>query len=508
MKKPGYNYFSHFVKSLNAEDNGQHSNVVYKRYLSEMIGAMLPSRTMLAVFAAMLATVILSPEITAQDLSSETRIKLPIAEAVRRIVDHSPIMKAVGESRSVAVQKVSEAKAMRGVKINAGLAATTVDSPMQAFGAKLNQARIDPSDMAFNELNDPSHTANWQLRSSLVIPLHLGGIDRYAGRAAEAGVSAADEEINMTEMNVIFSSVKAYFDIILAREALSVASKAVEASAESVENARAALVAQRAVESDLLQAEVHHADNCERLLRADNNLKLALETIANMMGEKDASHYDFELPLLEEHCIVCKDDPEIILEQALNLRPDYRKLLRQSEAALSEARMHESALNPKVSAGFTVEQNRERITSGAEKSNSVVFARIDWDITDGGTVRAKANAARHTAAQLEKIAMGMRDQIHLELRSAVTAINNAIERLKVSKSAIVYGKESLRILRDRYSQGLALMSELLAAETALLSHEMNAVQAFYDYALSRAHLKRAMGELSLETCDMLKQQNF
>ncbi len=198
----------------------------------------------------------------------------------------------------------SEAKAMRGMKINVGIAAATVDSPMQAFGMKLNQARIGPSDMAFNELNDPSHTANWQLQSSLVIPLHLGGMDRHAGHAAENGVSAADEEINMTRMNVIFSSVKTYFDVILAREAVAVASKAMEASAESVENARAALAAQRAVESDLLQAEVHHADNRERLLRAGNNLKLALETIANMMGENDASQYDFELPLLEEHCSV------------------------------------------------------------------------------------------------------------------------------------------------------------------------------------------------------------
>ncbi|HNW36694.1 MAG TPA: TolC family protein, partial [Candidatus Ozemobacteraceae bacterium] len=96
-----------------------------------------------------------------------------------------------------------------------------------------------------------------------------------------------------------------------------------------------------------------------------------------------------------------------------------------------------------------------------------------------------------------------RDGIHLQIREAVTGINNALERIRVSREAIENSAESLRILRDRYSAGLAIMSDLLGAETGLMSHRMNYLKAVYDYSISRARLKMALGELTLERCALL-----
>jgi outer membrane protein len=445
-------------------------------------------------------------EASSPDEAPIEQTPLGIADAVSRILAHSPFLQASQEGVAMAGEKINEARAMRGVQVKIGVGATTVNSPLQVFGSKLNQGRVGPEDFAFERLNDPSRTQNWQVGAQIAKPLWLGGMDRHAVTAARAGVAASREELEATREQVIFLGIKTYLDVILAREAVAVAAKAVEASAESVENARAAVSAHRAVESDLLQAQVHHADNQERLLRAHNHLKLARDALATLMGESSAEHYTLTMPILAEVCSFCTDDPDELLGKALTQRPDFARVARQREASLAAARMHDAGVRPHMSVGVAVEQNRERLNGGAGKGNSLAFARVDWSLADGGAARAKSRGSRHQAAQLAKMSEALRDQIHLELRQAITAINNALERLNVSRAAVQQGRESLRILRDRYTQGLAIMSELLLAETALLGHEMNEVQAFYDYALSRAHLKHALGELRPESCDILTQQ--
>ncbi|HNV68233.1 MAG TPA: TolC family protein, partial [Candidatus Ozemobacteraceae bacterium] len=91
-------------------------------------------------------------------------------------------------------------------------------------------------------------------------------------------------------------------------------------------------------------------------------------------------------------------------------------------------------------------------------------------------------------------------------REPISNINNALERIRVSREAIGQSEESLRILRDRYVAGLAIVSELLGAETSLLSHKMNHLNALYDYSISRARLKLALGDLTVEKCDILQPE--
>ncbi len=291
--------------------------------------------------------------------------------------------------------------------------------------------------------------------------------------------------------------------MVLARESVVVAEKALESSAESLRNASAAYEAQRVVYSDLLQAQVHHTGNEENLLRQKNQLRLAQEVLATMMGVPSAQDANLTMPFLQQACISCGEDPQKLLEQALAQRPDYLGLARQVEALGHQERMMRGMVRPHVVVGAAAEQNRKDLDGGG-KGNSMVFARIDWNVADGGESRHKARGLQQEAAALRDRLNALKDQIFLEIRTAVTTINNALERIRVSASAVEQSQESLRILRDRYVGGLAIMSDILGAETSLSAHRMNHVQALYEYALSKARLKMALGELTPEHCETLQ----
>ena len=443
-----------------------------------------------------------APE-TLADSPATAGIPLPIAEATRKALDYSPVLKAMHSAEGAAAEKIGEARAMKGVRFNLSVDDTRLDSPMMAFGAKLNQGRITANDFFPDRLNDPGAVNNLRLGAQAVAPLHLGGMDRHAVAAAREGVKVSAFDTEKMRQEIIYQTIETYLGAVLAREMVTVAAKAVEASAESVRNAQAAVDAQRTVESDLLQARVHHSMNEENLLRRRNQYQLALEGLATIMGVPTAATFDLTMPFLQQTCTACREEPGKLLELALKQRPDYLKLARQESALMHQEKMFRGATRPHLAVGAAAEHNREEFGKSGH-GNGMLFARVDWAVADGGESRHKALGARKQAQSIDRMAEAQADRIHLEIRNAITGINNALERIRVSREAVEQSRESRRILVDRYTAGLAIMSDLLRAETSLLDHQLNHLQALYDYALSKARLKMALGALTPEQCEILQ----
>jgi outer membrane protein TolC len=88
----------------------------------------------------------------------------------------------------------------------------------------------------------------------------------------------------------------------------------------------------------------------------------------------------------------------------------------------------------------------------------------------------------------------MSEGVRLEVRSAWAGRISASERLRVAASALGQSEEALRVVKERYTEGLALMVELLGAEAARTSAQGSKAAATRDLALARAALELATGK--------------
>ena len=71
--------------------------------------------------------------------------------------------------------------------------------------------------------------------------------------------------------------------------------------------------------------------------------------------------------------------------------------------------------------------------------------------------------------------------------------DGAVAREAVGRAAVLQARESQRIIRDRYESGLAGVTDVLRAATALLDAETLRIASIVDVMVSRAALDKAVG---------------
>jgi outer membrane protein TolC len=86
--------------------------------------------------------------------------------------------------------------------------------------------------------------------------------------------------------------------------------------------------------------------------------------------------------------------------------------------------------------------------------------------------------------------------VRLEVKQAQAQYEAASERLKVTEAGVAQSEESLRILRNRYQNGLATVTDLLRGQVAVSDAKMRRLQAIHDQKLAAVEIQRAAGVLN------------
>jgi len=85
--------------------------------------------------------------------------------------------------------------------------------------------------------------------------------------------------------------------------------------------------------------------------------------------------------------------------------------------------------------------------------------------------------------------------VRVEVFTAVRQLEAATARVQVGATARADATERARVVRNRYDNGLASMTDVLAAASATLDAEARHVAAKVDALVANAELQRALGRL-------------
>jgi outer membrane protein TolC len=424
---------------------------------------------------------------------------LTLRQAIDQALGHSPeaaVARADGREASAAA---THARTLLLPQLNFTEDISRGDDPVYAFGTKLRQRQFTQADFLPNALNSPQPIGNFATRFSGSWTAFDSFRTQKEIRRADLTKESASSSAKAVDQQIVLRVVEAYQSVLYAQREIDVARHEQETAAALLASVDEHVRAGLAVESDRMSAQVNVAARKEELIAAQGDLELAWAQLREAMGTPELQASG--LKPIEPHTF-----PQLALEEeiatAAKMRPDLKSLGEAQSAQGSALGAAKSEFGPRVSAYGNWEEDRVSI-AGSGGNNWVAGVQISVDILPLGK---RAQLARESAAKqridVQLAASGQ--HVRLEVSQAHIHRQTAELSLETAHAALDQAAESLRILRNRYSAGLATITDLLRAEDAERQSQSSYWHAVYGNALAYAEVLYTTGTLTPDAAEELQ----
>jgi outer membrane protein len=364
------------------------------------------------------------------------------------------------------------------------------NNPVYVFMGKLTQSNFQMSDFSLPVLNDPAPLTNFQSKADLTLPLFTGGKLRAGYRAARKGVEAAQSTSAFAESSVVQAVTESFYGSLLALRAVGVMRDTVKTAQAHLARVEAMHKQGLVLDSDLLRMRVFVADMRQKEASREVDSQVARAYLAYAMGiDGDVDpRGDFEppaapLPALED-----------VEEAGLKNRGDLHAVRLQALQAGDGIAMARADYLPQVGASASYEEDTEKWTPGTRGNNWTLGIQLKLPLFDGGARAGRLQAARSRQIQAQKALLDREQKVKVEIRSAWLRARAAAQRVAVTGDSEAQARENQRIVALRYKEGLAGITELLDADTALTASSLSRAEAIHDELVERARLNWAIGK--------------
>jgi outer membrane protein TolC len=357
-------------------------------------------------------------------------------------------------------------------QVNLSYTAFTTNNPLNAFGFKLQQQAITQTDFDPRLLNNPSATQNFMAKAEINQPLiNLDMI--HARQAAQHQVEVYAYKSRRTKEYIRFEVQRAYGQLQLAHEAMKVLTDARETVNAIHTSTQQRLEKGFLQKSDVLQVQVQVNAVDSKLAEAKSNVKNASDYLALLMGTKAGSIY--QVDSIHQRADVEKKETEVPENRA-----DFKAMqsaLQAQEQMVSSGKM---AYLPKLNA-FGNFQINDASAFHFNSQSYLLGAQLSWNIFAGTASRFKVSEYKADRSRMEQQLAYQKEQGQLELSKTVRQCYDAAFLITQSETAVQQAEEVLRILNNRFQQGLVTTTDLLQAQSSLSQQKLARAQAIFQF---------------------------
>lgn len=422
-------------------------------------------------------------------LLSASAEPLALKEAVQQALHKNPSMEAAAARIQAAGSRVEQAKSGRLPQLHLNENFMSGNNPVYVFGALLTQKQFGVENFNIQSLNSPAPLNNFQTQAVADQLVYDFGALKNQVKAAELGQKISEQERRGAELALIAGVARSYYSVTLASQALDVAREALKAAEADQNRSRNLLAAGMATDADVLSISVHAAAMREQVIRRQADLEVARAALNDALGLPLDTPHDLSSPL------VPVEAAKGGAEQAVQSRPELLGMRLAKEVANAQAAGARAAYWPQFGLRGVFETDAQQFVNKGG-GNWMVMASMKWVLFDGKRTREAVSEAGHLAAAAAASERQYDSAIRLQVLKAQSDFHAATERIRVTEASIAEAEESLRIVRNRYSSGMANVTDLLRSQSALLDARTRRLAAVYDQRVAAVAVEQAAGILN------------
>ena len=365
---------------------------------------------------------------------------------------------------------------------------------------------------------------NFQLRAEQ--PLFEAGA--FIGVGAAGRYQSLQREVVRGRAHDVATRVRlAYYDALLAQEAVRLSENTLERIRQTLEETRKMHQAGISSEYDVLRLEVELANIEPNLRRSRNAVRAALRTIGIEIGIADTDSVQlagslFELAGVTPLAGVDRDPAVAVssagvlpaalhiqeqdaIEQARANRSDLRQLDLTEQLRRAELRVEQAEFLPRISLfgtySIVAQQNGSPAFFGSSGDQRAygrqVGVEVSMPLFSGFQRPARVAQQKTVVEQVRTQRDLLADVVENEVRTLFDQVEEARDRSSGQQLALQQAERGFQIASAQYREGIGSQLEVTDAEVALRQSEFNYAEAVYDYLVARARLEEATGMVTL-----------
>ncbi len=323
----------------------------------------------------------------------------------------------------------------------------------------------------FRGADNPFETAIVNYGLELTLPLYTSGRIEHGIALAEAQAEASRYRVQLTRNQLIFNVASAYYTALRLQQVINAQEAALSSLRESLRIAELQREVGRIAQLDSLRIETSAFQAERDLAGARNAYEQTLEVLKELINVPTEVTFDVTGQLV---------------------RPDLMALRQEVGAQREAVGIADSRLGPSLDlkAGY---RGVTGIDDGTTLDDATLFLQFRMPLYEGGVFRAQRSKALALLRQAELRLRDAERRALAEVTRAVLDLRTADPRSKAAARAVEQAEESLRIEREKFTQGRGTSNDLLLAERALLSSRTELAAVLSDSQIAQAALNLAVG---------------
>lgn len=363
---------------------------------------------------------------------------------------------------------------------------------LPSLNASAGQSFVFGRSIGIDNVYDNSNSSQTNFGIGADITIFDGLRMKHNIDARKAEMHASEADLEKIKDDIIMSVSTAFLQALLNKELLIISENQLESTSADYQRRLALVESGRLAEGELFEVEAQMAREELNRVQAENNLKLAILDLAQIMELESFNNFDIVAPsaetLINETGLI---PSEAIYESALVNRPQIRSMQYRLESSEKEVLMARSQYFPTLSfganmgTGYYNMSGRPNDTFSSQlrnnMSNSLGF-NLRIPIFNKFQIKNNVSSARlaiaNTQLELDKTKLELRKQIEQAYYNAVASSS----RWEAAKKSVEASNEAYRFTEEKHESGRANSYELFLAknnQTQALGEE---AQAKYEYA--------------------------
>lgn len=406
-----------------------------------------------------LNTVTINAQVIPKSLSME--------EAIQAAVQNNKQLLIAKTDEAIAKSNFNQTEAIWLPNVNLSQTAYRTNNPLNVFGFKLQQASVLQADFNPAILNNPNNYSNYNTQLALQQPIiNLDAL--YMRKAAKEQVGIYAAQVQRTTEAIKMQVVQSYLYLEFTYQYEKVTVEGLKTMQSIYKFTKDRFDQGMMQKSDLLNVAVQVQAAELQHSQAKSQIENMSDQLTVLMGAPKGVVYSTKPYNLS---------PQTDISDSVSSgRSDIRALNAAVNSYDMAIKSTEMSWMPKLNAFANYNINDKSIAFNGAKSY-IAGVQLSWDIFKGNQMNRKAATQR-----LEKTKVQQQLTIQLEtgaaeIRKTKRAVVDANYKIQQQTTSVQQSEEALRILQNRYEQGLVSTNDILVAQTQLSQQKLFLAQA-------------------------------